>query len=290
MRYSRSLPPLNALRAFEAAGRRLSFRAAADELGVTQGAVAQHVRAIEASFGFPLFQRQRRGVLLTERGLAYFSEVHRAFEQLIAATDAALSRKRIVTVSVTPTFASKCLIPNLPAFSADHPDIELRVLATDTVSDFERDGVDLAVRLTKPPFPLGLAAEYLFSDMIVVGSPALVSGYTLPLTSEDIADFTLLNDGQAIWKPLLDGRMARAELHINQAALAIDAAISGQGLAMANLFFLVDALGSGRLLQVIDEVVETDVGYYLVVPKKTREDAATVTVSHWIRRQLLLAA
>lgn len=288
MKYSRSLPPLNALRAFEAAGRRLSFKVAADELGVTQGAVAQHVRAMEASFGFPLFQRQRRGVLLTERGLAYFSEVHRAFEQLIAATDAALSRKRIVTVSVTPTFASKCLIPNLPAFSVDHPDIELRVLATDAVSDFERDGVDLAVRLTKPPFPLGQAADYLFSDMIVVGSPALVSGYSLPLTSKDIADFTLLNDGQAIWKPLLDGRTARAELHINQAALAIEAAISGQGLAMANCFFLADALGSGRLLQVINEVVATDVGYYLVVPKKTRDDAATVTVSNWIRRQLTM--
>lgn len=140
---------------------------------------------------------------------------------------------------MTPTFASKCLIHHLPILSVEHPDIELRVLATDAVSDFERDGVDLAVRLTKPPFPLGQAAEFLFSDMIVVGSASLVSGYSLPLTSENIADFTLLNDGQAIWRPLLGDRTAKAELHINQAALAIKAAISGQGLAMANRIFLV---------------------------------------------------
>jgi LysR family glycine cleavage system transcriptional activator len=245
MHSNRKLPSLNALRAFEAAGRRLSFRAAADELGVTQGAVAQQVRGLEEELGFPLFQRQRRGVLLTERGMSYFSDVHRAFQQLIDATDAALSRLRVVTISVTPTFASKCLIPNLPGFAAEHPDIELRVMATDVLSDFGRDGVDLAVRLTKPPFPLGLAVEFLFSDMIVVASPDLVSRYALPLTSEDVARFTLLNDGQAIWSRLLGGQVARAELHINQAALAIEAAIAGQGLAMANPIFLADALKTG---------------------------------------------
>lgn len=286
MRTNRTLPPLNALRAFEAAGRRLSFRAAADELGVTQGAVAQQVRALEDKLGFPLFLRQRRGVLLTDRGHAYFAEVHRAFEQLIEATDAALSRKRVVTVSVTPTFASKCLIPNLPDLATEYPDIELRVMATDAISDFERDGVDLAVRLTRPPFPLGLSAEFLFSDMIVVASPNLITNCSLPLTAEDIAQFTLLNDGQANWAPLLNGRAVRSELHINQAALAIDAAASGQGLAMANRIFLADALVTGRLVQVVDDAVKTDLGYYLVVPKRTRDDKAVVTVSRWIRRQL----
>ena len=283
MRTNRTLPPLNALRAFEAAGRRLSFRAAADELGVTQGAVAQQVRALEDKLGFQLFLRQRRGVLLTERGQAYFAEVHRAFEQLIEATDAALSRKRIVTVSVTPTFASKCLIPNLPRFATELPDIELRVMATDAVSDFERDGVDLAVRLTRLPFALGLAAEFLFSDMFVVASPDLIKDCPLPLTTENIAQFTLLNDGQSNWTPLLGGRAARSELHINQAALAIEAAASGQGLAMANGVFLADALSKGRLVQVVDDAVETDLGYYLVTPKKTRDDKAVATVSRWIR-------
>lgn len=288
MHANRTLPPLNALRAFEAAGRRLSFKAAADELGVTQGAVAQQVRALEDKLGFALFLRQRRGVLLTDRGHAYFAEVHRAFVQLIEATDVALSRKRVVTVSVTPTFASKCLIPNLPRFATEHPDIELRVMATDAISDFDRDGVDLAVRLTRPPFPLGLATEFLFSDMIVVASPDLVANFSLPLAAEDIARFSLLNDGQANWAPLLGEHTARAELHINQAALAIDAAASGQGLAMANPIFLADALRTGRLVQVVNDVVKTDLGYYLVVPKRTRDDQAIVTVSRWIRHQLRL--
>lgn len=286
MRSNRSLPPLNALRAFEAAGRRLSFRAAADELGVTQGAIAQQVRGLEEKLGFRLFHRQRRGVLLTDRGAAYFAEVHRAFQHLIEATDAVLSRKRIVTISVTPTFASKCLIPNLPGFAAEHPEIELRVMATDAISDFERDGVDLAVRLAKPPFPLGLAVEFLFSDMIVVASPELVANHSLPLMAEDIAEFILLNDGQARWGALLGKRPIPAELHINQAALAIEAALSSQGLAMTNRVFLADALRTGRLVQVMDGVVTTDLGYYLVVPKKTRDDVGTATVSRWIRQQL----
>ena len=128
--------------------------------------------------------------------------------------------------------------------------------------------------------------EFLFSDMIVVASPELISKCSLPLRPKDIARFTLLNDCQAVWSALLGADVARAELHINQAALAIEAAIAGQGLAMANPIFLADALKTGRLVQVVDDVVTTDVGYYLVVPKKTQGDAAIATVSRWLRRQL----
>ncbi len=282
MRHDRRLPSLNALRAFEATGRRSSFKAAANELGVTQGAVAQQVRALEDWLGFRLFLRQQRGVVLTERGRGYFADVHRAFEQLMGATDAALARKRVVTVSVTPTFAAKVLIPNLPAFAAEHGDIELRILASDALCDFERDGVDLAVRPTRPPFPLGIAARLLFADMIVVASPRLVGARALPLSPDDIAAATLLHDGQSDWEPLLKGRPARAFLRINQAALAIDAAAAGQGLAMANPVFMSEELKSGRLVRVVEETVKTTLAYYLVAPKTTpaRPDAAAV--ARWI--------
>ena len=105
----RTLPPLNALRAFEAAGRHLNFRAAADELFVTQGAVAQQVRMLEEHIGFPLFQRLPRGVALTSQGSVYFAEVTRAFKILDKATAQLLREPKTVTISVTPTFATKLI-------------------------------------------------------------------------------------------------------------------------------------------------------------------------------------
>ncbi len=277
------LPPLNALRAFEAAGRHLNFRAAAEDLGVTQGAVAQHVRALEERFGFPLFQRLPRGLALTERGAAYCAEIRRAFEILGEATDAVLSRPRIVTLSVTPTFASRCLMPRLPRFTADHPDIELRIVATDQMSEFSRDGVDIAVRLTRPPFALGISARLLFpQDMILAASPDLLAGESLPLAPERVAEYTILDDGVAVWPRLLGGRAPRARIRFNQTALAIDAAIAGQGIVMATPVFLGDALDSGRLVRVCADTFQTGSGYYLVTPRQTRQHAAIATVLDWL--------
>ena len=159
MKSRRSLPPLNALRAFEVSGRRLSFRAAADELGVTQGAVAQQVRALEEHLGLALFQRHPRGLQLTVSGAAYLAEVTRAFDTLADATGRLLVRPDTVTISVTPTVAAKLLIPRLGDLQAALPDVELRTVATEALSDFERDQVDIAVRLTRPPFAADLEAK-----------------------------------------------------------------------------------------------------------------------------------
>lgn len=148
----RALPSLNALRAFEAAGRHLNFRAAADELFVTQGAVAQQVRILEEYMGFALFQRLPKGVALTSQGAIYFAEVTRAFEILRKATTQILKEPQAVTISVTPTFATKILLPSLSALSIAVPDVDLRTVATESIADFDRDQVDIAVRLTRPPF------------------------------------------------------------------------------------------------------------------------------------------
>lgn len=140
------LPPLNGLRAFAAAGRHLTFRAAADELGVTQGAVAQQVRGLEDHLGLRLFLREPRGLAFTEEGRAYHTAISHAFSQLADATTALRSSPSRVTISVTPTFASKWLIPRLAEFTAAHPDIDLRITATERVLSFRADGIDLAVR------------------------------------------------------------------------------------------------------------------------------------------------
>ncbi|MDU4058798.1 MAG: LysR substrate-binding domain-containing protein [Pseudomonas oryzihabitans] len=283
MTVSHRLPPLKALQAFEAAGRRGSFQAAALELSVTQAAVAQQVRQLEERLGFPLFLRQRRGVQLSERGRAYFHDVQRAFALLREATDALLSRRRVITVSVTPTFAAKCLIPRLPAFTRAHPDLDLRVQASDVLVDFTRDGVDLAIRLTRRPEQRGVTADFLFAELIVVASPTLIGVQPLPLDAATLARYSLLNDGQADWPAVLDGQAARQQLHMNQAALAIDAALAGQGVAMVNRQFVRDALESGQLLQVLAEPVQSDWGYYLVMPTRGRADTALLAVGEWLK-------
>ena len=283
MMVSHRLPPLKALQAFEAAGRRGSFQAAALELSVTQAAVAQQVRQLEERLGFPLFLRQRRGVQLSERGRAYFQDVQRAFALLREATDTLLSRRRVITVSVTPTFAAKCLIPRLPAFTQAHPNLDLRVQASDVLVDFAQDGVDLAIRLTRRPVQRGLTADFLFAELIVVASPTLIGTGQLPLDAAELARYPLLDDGQANWSAVLDGRPVLQALHMNQAALAIDAALAGQGVAMVNRRFVREALDSGQLLQVLAEPVQSDWSYYLVMPTRSRTDAALLTVGEWLK-------
>ena len=180
----RTLPPLNALRAFEVAGRKLNFRAAADELGVSQGAVAQQVRALEDHLGVALFHRLPRGLSLTPPGAAYLAGMTRAFDTMVDATAQLLARPEAITISVTPTFAAKALLPRLADLNAALPGVELRTVATEAVSDFDRDQIDIAVRLTRPPFPDGQEAILLFrQDLVAVASPRLIGNTPLPMTA-----------------------------------------------------------------------------------------------------------
>jgi LysR family glycine cleavage system transcriptional activator len=167
----KQIPPLNGLRAFDVAGRHLNFRSAADEMGVTQGAVAQQVRQLEAHLGLPLFQRLPKGLAFTPAGRSYHARVANAFEDLRAATETLRPEPGKVLVSVTPTFAAKWLIPNLPDFSASHPEIDLRIVATEKVSSFHSDGIDLAVRQGNPPFGAALDAIRLFRQTIIAVAP-----------------------------------------------------------------------------------------------------------------------
>ena len=194
------LPPLNGLRAFAAAGRHLSFRAAADDLGVTQGAVAQQVRGLEDHLDLRLFLREPRGLAFTEEGRAYHAAVSRAFSQLSEATVALRSAPARVTISVTPTFASKWLIPRLAEFTEAHSAIDLRITATERVASFHADGIDLAVRQGRPPFGASLRADLLFpQEIIAVCSPNLIACHDLPLDAASLSRMTLLHDSHDLW-------------------------------------------------------------------------------------------
>lgn len=284
----RALPPLNALRAFEVAGRRLNFRSAADELGVTQGAVAQQVRALEAHLGVALFRRLPRGLALTAPGTAYLAEMSRAFDILGEATTQLLARPDAVTISVTPTFAAKVLIPRLADLNTALPGVELRIVATEALSDFDRDQVDIAVRLTRPPFPASLEARPLFrQDLIAVASPHLVGDRALPLTPEQLLDLPLLHDAHGHWPAFLrmPGKLPGAVF--NQTTLALDAALAGQGVAIVARAFVQTDLQAGRLVQVAENTLMTGPDYYLVRKRLPVPREAADSFWEWCATQLL---
>lgn len=279
------LPPLNALRAFEMAGRKGSFRAAADELHITQGAVAQQVRGLEERLGIALFRRLPRGLALTPAGAAYLNDVSRAFGILASATAKLQKRPDTVTISVTPTVATRLLIPRLADLQAALPGLELRTLATEALSDFEHDQVDMAVRLTRPPFPPQLEAVPLFpQELIAVASPHLLRHLTCPLSPDELQTLPLLHDAHNHWPaflqalpPCQDTPAASTLLPgptFNQTSLALDAALAAQGIAIACRAFVADDLAAGRLVQVSTVTLRLPAGYFLVRPRSTPSPAA----------------
>ncbi|KUZ98534.1 LysR family transcriptional regulator [Burkholderia latens] len=289
---TRRLPPLNALRAFEAAARHLNFRLAADELGVTQGAVAQQVRHLEDVVDVQLFRRLPRGLALTRGGLEYFSSVQRALQIISDATDALGERPTVLTVSTTPSFASKWLIPRLADFSRLHPDIEVRVIADERLATFRADGVDIAIRLSKPPFPPGLVAQLLFPlDVFAVASPALLDGGAPIRKPADLSKHVLLHDAHDLWPEFIGklGGKGRADPtkgpRFSQSLLAIDAAVAGQGIALTSEPLVERDIAEGRLRRVFDFSFPMSLGFYVVFPQANAESYALGAMRQWLFAQ-----
>lgn len=284
------LPSLNALRAFEAAARNLSFRVAADELQVTQSAVAQHVRGLEVALETKLFHRHARALSLTDSGQRYATSVQRAFELLAEATQGVRPQPLALTISVTPTFAAKWLLPRLADFTrSSRSSIELQILATERICHFQGDAVDLAVRYGRPPFGAGLHAEMLFENaLIAVASPNLVERLGEPDCAQRLARYTLLHDAHNAWPAFLHQALPQGpvttqkNIRFNQAALAIDAAVAGQGIALAHPAFVAMDIATNRLVRVLQTQLVTDSGFYLVHPRKTRHPGPVAVVRDWL--------
>jgi len=280
---------MNALRAFEAAGRHLNFRAAADELGVTQGAIAQQVRGLEKSLGVRLFERRSRGVSFTSEGRGYHQEVHYAFGHLREATALLKPEETKVTISVTPTFASRWLIPNLPAFNALHAEIDLRILSTERVLSFHSDGIDLAVRQGKPPFGAQLDVDLLFrQSVIAVAAPELVAYTTLPIADGKLEQLSLLHDTHKLWPDFLkkmrvsSNSKTRRNVHFSQTSLSVEAALGGQGVALVSRFLITRELASGQLVQVVAGTYKGVEDFYLLARREEYRQAAVNRVRQWL--------
>ncbi|HCN44730.1 MAG TPA: LysR family transcriptional regulator [Pseudomonas sp.] len=286
------LPSLNALRMFEVVARHLNFRLAAEELGLTQAAVAQQIRGLEASLEIRLFERLPRGLGLTDAGRAYSASIRSALAMIDEATRLLRPESSHLTVSVTPTFASKWLIPRLGGFAEGNPEIDLRLLATDRLSHFHTDGVDIAVRYGQPPFGGGLNTELLMEQRVVaVASPSLLAEKGTPQTFEALQGFVALHDAHHYW-PLFVAALfpdhpspTARNLRFNQTSLAIEAAIGGQGIALASHAFVKDDIAAGRLAQVFDQDLRLDKAFYLVWPRKAQQSPVLQVVKQWLKEQ-----
>lgn len=284
------LPPLNGLRAFDAAGRCLSFRAAADELGVTQGAVAQQVRQLEAHLGVTLFDRLPKGLALTITGRSYHVQVADAFADLRAATARLKPEPGKVLISVTPTFAAKWLIPNLPDFASKHPDIDLRILATEKLSSFHSDGIDLAIRQGEPPFGAAINATRLFrQDLIAVAAPSLVGTQKLPLSLDVLSGLPKIHDTHNLW-PKFCATLGMTDtsgrrLQLSQTSLSMDAALSGQGAALVSRFLVARDIAAGKLVDVAGQSTLGPQDFYLLSERKIKATTAAVAVMAWLVAQ-----
>jgi len=284
-----ALPSLNALRAFDSAARSLSFTLAAQELGVTLSAVAQQIRALESELGMKLFIRHGRALELTDVGRAYASSVERAFSLLVTATRALRPEPLRLAISVTPTFAGKWLIPRLNDFNRRHPNIDLHIVATERLSTFKSDNVDLAVRYGRPPFGPGLNVEMLFEEVLIaVASEKLADLQSLAKGSKTLEHYPLLHDSHNLWPLFFDERLnlrpvaMGRKTHFNQTSLAIDAAVAGQGIALAHLPFIAHDLADGRLLQVDPREWRTGSGFYVVWPRRVRHTESVAVVRDWL--------
>jgi LysR family transcriptional regulator, glycine cleavage system transcriptional activator len=289
------LPPLNALRAFEAAARHLSFLKAAEELHVTPGAVSQQVKALEEQLGVALFRRLPRGVLLTDAGQLYGKRLGDIFEQMHRAT-AEIRRDREpsgLTVSTMLSFAARWLIPRLGAFNLAHPDITVRVLADGRLTDFAAEDVDLALRYGPGKYA-GLHVELLFPEMVFpVCSPALMAGPHPIRTFDDLRYHTLLHDEpdpsyhNLSWQHWLTMQGVhhidtRAGPRFSYTHMSLQAAIGGLGVALGTDVLADEDLAAGKLVRPFQQGLLSEHSYWLVCPEPALARPRVQAFREWI--------
>lgn len=284
------IPSLNALRAFEAAARKGSIKEGAAELYVTPGAVSQQIKGLEEALGTSLFIRDKRGLLLTTAGAALYPVLREAFADIGTALDRLREQEQTgpLTVSMVPSFASKWLVPRLGRFRERHPEIDVRISATFHTTDFAKEGVDMAVRLGMGNFP-GLREDWLLTEpLYAVCSPALLKGARPLRTPEDLRHHTLLHDEtHQEWKMWLEMHGVRGVEPnrgpmFNDASMALNAAIEGQGVAMGRGELVAMDLAAGRLVRPFDLTIPFRFAYYVVCPEAVADWPKIVAFRDWI--------
>jgi LysR family glycine cleavage system transcriptional activator len=292
---TRPLPPLNALRAFEAAARHLSFTKAAEELNVTPGAVSHQVKSLEEMLNVPLFHRLTRSLRLTVAGQAALPTLIQGFDKLALGVEQLRSycEGGVLTISVSPSFGAMWLMPKLERFRNQHPDIEIRIDGTDRLVDLTRDTADVAIRFGPGGYS-GVHVDHLLTPVNTpVCSPALLQGAHPLREPEDLRHHTLLHidwsDAEASWRMWLlaaglqDIDPTRGP-HFNLENMAVQAALEGQGVALVADVLVADHIAAGRLVRPFGPGFSTPLKfcYYLLSPKENAVPPKITAFRNWL--------
>ncbi|ALM87180.1 LysR family transcriptional regulator [Bordetella sp. N] len=288
----RFLPPTAELCAFEAAARRQSFTAAAEELNLTQSAVSRQIRSLEMLLGADLFIRERQTVRLTAAGHAFAQEVRGALQRIANATLGFRANPvgGTVNLAVLPTLGARWLLPRLPDFIAAHPDITVNLITRFEPFDFQAESLDAAIHYGADHWP-GARVDFLMEEMVVpVCSPRLKArhGYA---TAADLATAPLLHlvsrpDAWERWFDAMD--VPVAEVHgmlVDQIVFAAQAAIAGMGVAVLPKFLIEDELRRGDLVLAVDRPLRSQGNYYLAWPPGKQDSAPLQVFRQWLLAQ-----
>jgi LysR family glycine cleavage system transcriptional activator len=295
----RRLPPLNSLRAFEAAARHLSFAKAAEELNVTPAAISQQVKGLEAFYDVALFHRATRALFLTDAGQAALPTLREGFDKLAEAANRISSHQSnsVLTISVTPSFAAKWLMPRLEHFVSAHPEFDVRLDATEDLTKFGADNVDAAIRYGSGDYDGFFSTCLMDEEAFPVCSPALLKG-PHPLSSpEDLRHHSLLHvawrvqsELQPNWSMWLKAAGVQEDVNVNRGprfsseALSVQAAVEGLGVALTLHSLANDDLKAGRLVRPFAPSVsdETNFFYHFVCPHPNIEIAKVKAFHEWL--------
>lgn len=292
------LPPLNPLRAFEAAARLMSFKKAADELFVTPSAISHQIRTLEERLRVPLFARDGNNLALTAAGKRYLPQVQQAFELLVEATrQLGAADVETIRINVPPTFAVKWLVPRLPRFRERYPGVDLKISTSADLVDFARSDIDVAIRFGLGKYP-GLASEpCLPVEVFPVCAPALAGGERPLREPQDLAGHVLLHDdsryadaANPTWQAWLDeagvsGVDAAKGLSFWPSHIVISAAVDGLGVALAKGIWVADDLAAGRLVRPFELSLSSTQAYHAIYPDSRRDDARVRLFVDWVKEE-----
>lgn len=297
------LPPLPAVRAFDAAARHGGFQRAGEELHVSAGAVAHQVRQLETWLGVTLFQRLARGVVLTPAGRQYAEAVRPSLIGLAEASEAVKRHgdERVVTVTSVPSLVARWLMPRLGRLREQHPEIDMRVLASLHPVDLAREGVDVAIRLGRGPYP-GLKADVLLEEWFsAVCSPAFKAAAGDLRTPSDLLHYPLLHDEvearipeEINWPRWLQRfgipYSGTTRPSFSHTYLTLEAAANGQGIAVAAEPFVEEDLRSGRLVRALPQRVPGPYRFHLLRLPEAEARPAIKAFCDWIMAEARASA
>jgi len=292
------------LRAFEAVARHLNFRAASEEMALTQSAVSRQIQALEEEIGASLFLRHTRAVELTSAGALLLTAVSQSLPRIDNAVRQIRQSAGRKSVSVTTfaSFASMWLIPQLEAFQNDHPDIDIRIDASDVAVDLEVADVDLALRYG-PATSMPAQAIRMFGEQLTpVASPWLLKGKGPLRKPADLAPFALIEAGDAhrthlewlTWRRWFEEHecpkfVPKRWLYFNYAYQMVQAALTGQGVVLARLPLVAESLANGDLVEVLPKTsmarMDSPMAYWLIVGPRSAQRPEIQAFQHWLMRQ-----